>query len=154
MQVNMTIENKGLIAAEEVTITFGDHPMYIFTPLVDTVGTLPAKSSIVVPITIERLDYVAPSATGSGICRIPAHVSYKLICENNQWKWVPVQVDGIDWPCPGDVDCDGEVGILDFFALLAAWGPQPGPHPADFDGDGQVGILDFFTMLANWGVCP
>jgi hypothetical protein len=61
---------------------------------------------------------------------------------------------GIDWPCPGDADCDGEVGVLDFLALLAAWGPQPGLHPADFDGDGEVGVLDFLTLLANWGMCP
>jgi hypothetical protein len=61
---------------------------------------------------------------------------------------------GIDWPCPGDADCDGEVGVLDFLALLAAWGPQAGPHPADFDGDGEVGVIDFLAQLANWGACP
>jgi hypothetical protein len=60
----------------------------------------------------------------------------------------------IDWPCPGDVDCDGEVGILDFLELLGAWGPQSGLHPADFDGDGEVGILDFLTLLGGWGACP
>ena len=28
-------------------------------------------------------------------------------------------------PCPADVDNDGAVGINDFLALLAAWGPCP-----------------------------
>ena len=55
--------------------------------------------------------------------------------------------------CPHDLDADGNVGILDFLALLAAWGPNPG-HPADFDGDGNVGITDFLELLANWGACP
>ncbi len=55
---------------------------------------------------------------------------------------------------PGDVDGDGTVGILDFLALLAAWGPCPAPCPpacfADVDGDCTVGILDFLILLANW----
>ena len=55
--------------------------------------------------------------------------------------------------CPGDLDGDGTVGITDFLALLAAWGPNPG-HPADLDGDGDVGITDFLALLAIWGHCP
>ncbi len=54
--------------------------------------------------------------------------------------------------CPWDLDGCGTVGITDFLALLAAWGPNPG-HPADFDGDGNVGITDFLALLANWGPC-
>jgi 6-phosphogluconolactonase (cycloisomerase 2 family) len=61
--------------------------------------------------------------------------------------WQPPRV-------PGDVDGDGTVGILDFLALLAAWGPCPAPCPpscpADFDGDCAVSITDFLTLLANW----
>ncbi len=48
----------------------------------------------------------------------------------------------------------GVVGILDFLALLAAWGPCPAPPadcPADLDGDGTVGILDLLMLLGNWG---
>ena len=26
--------------------------------------------------------------------------------------------------------------------------------PADIDGDGVVGINDFLALLANWGPCP
>ena len=54
----------------------------------------------------------------------------------------------------GDVDADGVVGILDFLALLAAWGPCPDPPepcPADLDGDSVVGITDFLILLGNWG---
>ena len=53
--------------------------------------------------------------------------------------------------CPWDCgDSDGDVGIVDFLALLADWG-QPGP--CDFDGGG-IGITDFLKLLANWGPCP
>ena len=55
-------------------------------------------------------------------------------------------------PCTWDCgDSDGEVGIVDFLALLAQWG-QAGT-PCDFDGGG-VGITDFLVLLANWGLCP
>ena len=50
-------------------------------------------------------------------------------------------------------DGDANVGIIDFLALLAAWGTDPG-GPPDFDGDGNVGITDFLELLANWGLCP
>jgi len=51
------------------------------------------------------------------------------------------------WNCG---DGDGNVGIVDFLALLAQWG---GPGSCDFDGGG-VGINDFLDLLANWGPCP
>ena len=51
----------------------------------------------------------------------------------------------------GDLDGDGEVGIVDFLGLLALWGPCPDPCIADLDGDGEVGVTDFLIQLANWG---
>lgn len=57
-------------------------------------------------------------------------------------------------PCPGDLDCDGEVGIIDFLGLIAAWGPCPkGYCPADLDANGFVDIVDFIGLLAAWGAC-
>jgi len=54
-------------------------------------------------------------------------------------------------PCPWDcADGDGNVGIVDFLALLAEWG---GPGACDFDGAG-IGITDFLELLGNWGACP
>ena len=55
----------------------------------------------------------------------------------------------------GDLDGDGSVGILDFLALLEAWGLCPTPCPptcsGDLDGDCNVGIADFLILLGNWG---
>ncbi len=58
----------------------------------------------------------------------------------------------INPPCPWDCgdDNDGNVGIVDFLALLAQWTT---PGSCDFDGGG-VGINDFLALLANWGPCP
>ena len=52
------------------------------------------------------------------------------------------------WDCGND---DGDVGIVDFLALLAQWDLIG--TPCDFDGGG-VGIVDFLKLLANWGACP
>ena len=56
-------------------------------------------------------------------------------------------------PCPGDIDGDGVVSVVDLLTLLAAWGPNPG-HPADLDDDGNVGVTDLLILLSAWGPCP
>jgi galactose oxidase-like protein len=56
-------------------------------------------------------------------------------------------------PRSGDVDGDGAVGILDFLAMLAGWGPCPAPPsacPEDVNNDGGVGIGDLLELLGNW----
>ncbi len=55
--------------------------------------------------------------------------------------------------CPADIDGSGAVDVIDFLALLASWGPNPG-HPADLDGNGVVDVVDFLELLAAWGLCP
>ncbi len=56
---------------------------------------------------------------------------------------------------PGDLDGSGTVNVVDFLALLQAWGPCPVPCPptcpADLDHDCNVGIVDFLALLQNWG---
>jgi hypothetical protein len=54
--------------------------------------------------------------------------------------------------CPGDLDGDGGVGIVDLLDMLADWGCCPGTA-ADLDGDGFVGIVDLLAVLAAWGPC-
>ncbi len=50
---------------------------------------------------------------------------------------------------PGDIDVGGVVGILDFLAVPAAWGPYPPSCAVDFDGDCAAGINDFLLLLEN-----
>jgi bacillopeptidase F len=78
----------------------------------------------------------------------------------NAGSVVEAGVDGVEilklfcdtGECP-DVNGDGEVDVLDFLDLLAAWGPNPG-HPADINGDGEVNVEDFLILIGNWGPCP
>ena len=59
-QVNLTISNHGLIAAQNANLYFGSHPDWIIQPLLGSLGDLAPESSIVVPVTIVRIG----SATG------------------------------------------------------------------------------------------
>ena len=53
--VNLTLTNHGFIAAQNSKFVFSEHPFYEFLPLVENVGTIPAKSSLVVPVVITRV---------------------------------------------------------------------------------------------------
>ncbi len=53
--INATITNHGLIAAQGVTLNLPTDPEYTFTALSTDLGTLGAKSSVVVPITVTRI---------------------------------------------------------------------------------------------------
>ena len=62
--------------------------------------------------------------------------------------------NGIPDTCdvPGDLDGDGLIGITDFLAMLAAWGPCGDCDAciADLDDDCQVGITDLLILLGAW----
>lgn len=59
--------------------------------------------------------------------------------------------------CEDFIGNDGDVGILEFLAVLAAWGECAGscptPCPEDFNNDEVVGILEFLGVLSRWGGC-
>ena len=56
-------------------------------------------------------------------------------------------------PTPGDLDCDGRVGVTDLLALLVSWGPCDDCQEctADLNGDCIVGVSDLLILLMNWG---
>ena len=67
------------------------------------------------------------------------------------------------WGCPphisGDINGDGQVGVVDLLAVLSNWGPCADPEncPADIappgppQGDDQVNVLDLLFIINNWG---
>ncbi len=118
MQVDYTITNHGLIAAEDAWFSFGDNSRYTFTPLVDEIGSVPAQSSIVVPVLIQRkgatppplrptrsvsellakadMDSTIPPPPADDPCRevTTAGIYYTLVCgPDNRLKFVPVRFE-------------------------------------------------------------
>lgn len=51
--IEIELTNHGYIAADNLRFADFDHPSWTITPLVSEVGTLPAKTSITIPVTIE-----------------------------------------------------------------------------------------------------
>ena len=104
-------------------------------------------------VWVEVAELVAPGSNPGNFGRSAAIsgdtllIGAPFVLGNGLWSGSTYVFD-LD-PLFADVDCDGTVGITDFLALLAAWGPNPG-HPADLDGDGFVGITDFLFLLASW----
>jgi hypothetical protein len=84
--------------------------------------------------------------------------------------WDPAQRRGFAWAnvdvaydfglgmalCPEDClqTPDGEVGIVDFLALLRRWGESSVGGPCDTNFDGVIDVVDFLALLDSWGVCP
>ncbi len=55
-------------------------------------------------------------------------------------------------PCPGDLNGDGSVDVLDFSAFAASFGRHPVPRSGgDLNRDATVDINDFAILAANFG---
>ena len=50
----------------------------------------------------------------------------------------------------GDATGDSMVNVLDFNAVIVAWGSTGSNIPADLNRDGVVDILDFNILIINW----
>ena len=91
MQIDMTVTNHGLIAAEDVGLAFGSHPFYKIEPLIEGVDTLEAKSSLTIPVRVTRVADFETLGASSGEfslsadeplipCGIAAAVDYCYEC--------------------------------------------------------------------------
>ena len=127
LEIPMTITNHGLIAAEDVTLDFGDHPFYSIEPLISGLGVLPARSSLTVPVLVRRIgdfDQSAECPTFSSAadgmpevfplgtlavasgedpvpCWIASVVLYRYWCgPDGIWRSVPIGVVNVDGHCP------------------------------------------------------
>ncbi|MCP3905779.1 MAG: DUF11 domain-containing protein [Planctomycetes bacterium] len=60
------------------------------------------------------------------------------------------------FPCPGDLNGDGEVNFGDILFIIGHWGPcQIGiTCPGDPNLDGEVNFGDILIVIAHWGPCP
>ncbi|MBL9126553.1 MAG: hypothetical protein JNL97_02845, partial [Verrucomicrobiales bacterium] len=55
-QIDLRITNHGLVAAQKARIGFDEHPDWRLEPLIEELGTLPARSTLTIPLLIRRLN--------------------------------------------------------------------------------------------------
>ncbi|HPY29322.1 MAG TPA: CARDB domain-containing protein [Verrucomicrobiota bacterium] len=141
-QVNLTIENHGLVAANDVRLFFGSHPEWTLTPLISDLGVLPARSQLTVPLLIRRT--VGPDGAPSvqagtaDVCTIPARLDWRLICGPMGIMYhVPIFVAG------ASVDCGGGTGTGAYTPPM--WGDPTtsGGGGGSSDG-GRGGVVTFW----------
>ena len=106
MQIDMTFTNHGLIAANDVSLSFGDHPFYEIKPLIDSLGELGAKSSLKIPVQITRIadfDTISSqsgefSAQSGGVpCGLGAGYIYSYVCgPGSVSKGGGIAINGVD----------------------------------------------------------
>jgi uncharacterized protein (DUF697 family) len=96
-QVQFTVGNSGLIAAENVRLDIPSSPTLEITPLISDIGRLAANTSLTVPVRIRRLSGggggAASLAASSAVlpqlpsplgCGITAHMLWQYLCGPNQ----------------------------------------------------------------------
>ena len=64
---------------------------------------------------------------------------------------IQLEFDGIEAPCPADLDGNGSVDGGDLGLFLGVWGTSP--CALDLDGDGSCTGADLGILLGSWGGC-
>ncbi len=145
--VNFTFENHGFIAAEHGRFTFDEHPFYEVTPLIEDVGTIAAKSSITVPVTVKRIGEFAEDGSirtlgGASLrslalanaavgeepvsCALNGHFTLSFLCGLIEiGKYIPI---------PGS-ETQGSCDVGDFGPDLPPIRPPNRPRENGPDGD-------------------
>lgn len=154
VQFNMRVENHGLIAAEDFRFSLPEHPCLEFELLVDELGTIPARSSLTVPLTIRRVDCgVAPltsglsavtlSSTTGGACNTTVRSGWSVQCGkysigNSSETLVRVH-DGCGTTPSRVITVARTSGNHDPFSPSRVTG-EPGPGSVVVTGGGPPGI--------------
>ena len=111
MQINMTVTNHGLIAANDIKLNFGTHPFYKIEPLIEQVDILSAKSSVTVPVRITRVaDFNTLEAQNGELstlasppsvpCSLSGQASYFYICGIPIFKTSSIAFNNVAGNCP------------------------------------------------------
>ncbi|MBN8597234.1 MAG: hypothetical protein J0L78_06130 [Planctomycetes bacterium] len=95
LQVNFTIRNQGLIAAEDVALDVAGDSNVSVTPLVRTIGTLAANSSATIPVFFNRVTRRDLTSQGTpdievGCFNVSTEVAYAFVCGEKRGYRIPV----------------------------------------------------------------
>ncbi len=109
-QINLRISNHGLLAANDFKLNFSSHPEWQLEPLVTEFGSLPARSSLVVPLTIRHfkpgqsanfrsLKSAGVHALAAAPCGIYGGGTWNIVCGTKKTYSSPIQITGVGGNC-------------------------------------------------------
>ncbi|MFN9173915.1 MAG: Calx-beta domain-containing protein, partial [Synechocystis sp.] len=100
--INFTVTNHGLIGAEDAYFSFGSHPYYSIDPQIDYLGTIPAKSSLVVPVRLERLAGNGPSPCSISGALLWEYQNFDRSLDDfiNVEQSTPIPIYNVNGDCP------------------------------------------------------
>ena len=85
-----------------------------------------------------------------------AQISGTVMCHNAPdhilGSWDDLGGNELCEVCSNDVNADGEVGVNDILAIVAAWGGCVCVE--DINGDSVVNVDDLLLVIESWGPCP
>jgi hypothetical protein len=116
-QVDLTITNHGLIASQDAHLYYDkDNPLYEFKPLIDDIGTIPAKSSVTIPVLMRLKPPAANAPASLGGAAADACVGFsagvydRYFCGKLVERNVPIQFIYTNPFCGGPIDPTGGGG--------------------------------------------
>ena len=118
MQIDMTVTNHGLIAANDIKLNFGSHPFYKIEPLINDVDILSAKSFLTVPIRITRIaDFdtlpngqseLSLASTPQVPCSISSSIIYSYPCGDiDVQRSTTIVINNVEGNCGGGLPSIG-----------------------------------------------
>lgn len=134
-QIDLRITNHGLVAAQKARLAFGTHPDWSFEPLIEELGDLPARSTLVIPLLIRHggggglLSAIAPASIGrhggGGGCDVSGSLRWELDCGGESHSGsVPIGLMNAAGGCGGGGGGSGGGGL----PPPAPGGPGEGWH--------------------------
>lgn len=118
MQVDMTLTNHGLIAANDVRLNVANNSFYKIEPLIEDIGILNANSSITVPVKITRIgDSDTPEKNTDGLRILTAQQSEERCIVEICVFW--------DYDCGADKGKPRKVEKATYVTLVNMEGPCP-----------------------------
>jgi hypothetical protein len=106
MQIDLVVANSGLVAAKDAHLSFPSHPCWELKPVIEDIGEIPAKSSLIIPVLITRKDIA-----GCSPCAFDGGLTWTLKCANRINTYVvPIHVVNAGHDCGGPVVIRGGGG--------------------------------------------
>ncbi len=99
-QIEMRVSNHGLIAANNFRLFFDSHPLWSIEPLISDLGSLPANSTLTIPVMIRRVTE-GRAGTTTPSCGFGGGAAYDLVCGKTNTHTTPVAVINASTNCGG-----------------------------------------------------